>query len=696
MASVAGASHLEVAATAERHLYKDLTVSNFSSQQTWARKPFSGHVDEAAPAGHIQETQDGGLEVPNSSSGENPSVATWRSNCIALSHTHNLYFAAIEDKIHITVPRTLKQIVPGKPDLILRLPRSEAARCVGGYIDPSLPHCVNNMLVGNLGTQEILLVCCDDGDVLAYYTHYFDWAITSKDFFRPLLHENVGKSAWGLAIHEKSRLIAISSNLKEVTLFAFRTNTSEPWEPGYQDSYPCVSVEAFDAKRSFQNCRVIFSLDEDNIPSICFVTNVNTGEAESIMAIDIRGTIWVLELTPGPEPPRKIPSTHKPRGNILQPSHMGWGVLPLPLSMCLHTPTPHEAMGISDGIKHYISVRSTRDINEAIFDISRTVRHVRNACVSHPVVLGTQPRRQSKAKAEVSVLIPDNSDSSPRVRLKTKWPVCRRRTPNDAFNIDTGEMIGEGRVMAQLEAYRLARRRNLQRPRGLNGVFGSTESVDSELSKDMIIFQSMVNDLTRSLMGSITTTFILLSLLDDYVNKAPISGAKLPYKIAPEDIFPCAILRIYQSDIELIPLTAGVPRTICRSVVRQTLSQDLSPFLGPFDRLIFSALIPELSLVVVASQSGRVALLTVTRPDDRFSRVGPVVTFRIDAILPTKEHEDEGHRPTSPLLGMAVAPIQTGVPDPSRSRWRVLLHYYNATILSYELYRGGSDVLLVL
>ena len=40
----------------------------------------------------------------------------------------------------------------------------------------------------------------------------------TSDFVR-FLHENVGMSAWGLAIHEKSRMIAVSSNLKEVTVF---------------------------------------------------------------------------------------------------------------------------------------------------------------------------------------------------------------------------------------------------------------------------------------------------------------------------------------------------------------------------------------------------------------------------------------------------------------------------------------------
>ena len=36
-----------------------------------------------------------------------------------------------------------------------------------------------------------------------------------------MFHANVGISAWGLAINGLSRLVAVSSNLSEVTVFMF-------------------------------------------------------------------------------------------------------------------------------------------------------------------------------------------------------------------------------------------------------------------------------------------------------------------------------------------------------------------------------------------------------------------------------------------------------------------------------------------
>lgn len=83
--------------------------------------------------------------------------------------------------MHVTIPQGLKQILPGKPDLILDLPVSDRSIIVGGYIDVTRPHCVNHMIIGNLGTHEILLMSCDDGDVLAYYTHVIGGFLDSRE-----------------------------------------------------------------------------------------------------------------------------------------------------------------------------------------------------------------------------------------------------------------------------------------------------------------------------------------------------------------------------------------------------------------------------------------------------------------------------------------------------------------------------------
>jgi len=40
---------------------------------------------------------------------------------------------------------------------------------------------VNNMIISDLGSHEILLMAFDDGDVIAYYTHAIIAAIESRN-----------------------------------------------------------------------------------------------------------------------------------------------------------------------------------------------------------------------------------------------------------------------------------------------------------------------------------------------------------------------------------------------------------------------------------------------------------------------------------------------------------------------------------
>jgi hypothetical protein len=59
------------------------------------------------------------------------------------------------------------------------------------------------------------LIACDDGDVLAYYTHLFPEEIRRQDpqvqapisSIVPFFHENVGSSTWGLTFRKFTDVI---------------------------------------------------------------------------------------------------------------------------------------------------------------------------------------------------------------------------------------------------------------------------------------------------------------------------------------------------------------------------------------------------------------------------------------------------------------------------------------------------------
>jgi hypothetical protein len=157
------------------------------------------------------------------------------------------------------------------------------------------------------------------------------------------------------------------------------------------------------------------------------------------------------------------------------------------------------------------------------------------------------------------------------------------------------------------------------------------------------------------------------------------------------------ILQSYRHSITLRPTQDETLPTQCDNILRQEFPHDVwfpRP-LTEYDRLNMLTTIPELSLVLVASQVGRVALITITRPVQRDSRLGHIVAMRVDLILPFKyEESTEKIRPSHGLLGMAVGPMQNermkmtvrGAGEGPR-RWRLMLHYYNHTILSYEISR---------
>lgn len=149
---------------------------------------------------------------------------------------------------------------------------------------------------------------------------------------------------------------------------------------------------------------------------------------------------------------------------------------------------------------------------------------------------------------------------------------------------------------------------------------------------------------------------------------------------------PLLLLRTYTHDIELIqPLTAHIPPT-------RLLAPDLSQQDHFIQRFNLICPIPELGIVLIGSQSGDVVIITLTQLTDPNGLQDPFFTFKQEGVLPLKEHLDVMEKKMMtrcPLLGMAVSPVQGSVGDETRKmvgrRWRVILHYYDHTVLSYEL-----------
>ncbi len=164
-----------------------------------------------------------------------------------------------------------------------------------------------------------------------------------------------------------------------------------------------------------------------------------------------------------------------------------------------------------------------------------------------------------------------------------------------------------------------------------------------------------------------------------------------------------AVLCTSDDSIRLLTAPDREPAVVCHRPLSQQLS-GAALRLSRNERLNMVQEVPELSMIVVACQTGRVALFRLTRDLDE-----PGVGLRLEHILPTASQEREGHRPARPLLGIAIGPIQgrekllgpdhIDMPMTTRSRqelwrrveptrrYRLMLTYLDHTVLAYEIGR---------
>ncbi|RFU28773.1 hypothetical protein B7463_g7561, partial [Scytalidium lignicola] len=732
-----------------------------------------------------------------------PTVANWRLNLIALSQRDNLFFVAYGDKVHVTVPLNVRQTLPSRPDLILRLPRSHQGLHTTGYIDPFHPHCVNQLMIGNLGDFEILLLCCDDGDVLAYYTRSIAAEIQDTEKARatlprqkimvsrvePFFHENVGISAWGLAIHQRCRLIAVSSNKKEVTVFAFALHESPMPElltirgGGKRDfsdkeTFPLFSIRKMRPHYGRnENYKRILRLHRmgHNIPSITFADNAH-GIAQSVLAMDILGALWQLNIWDLDDIDYE-PYRSQGEGRADRP--MGWGVLVLPVSLFKQTKTPAEALGIPLSEDPY-GCGSLTDLNIP-FDISKSVHDVKQSSQWHPMFgptirlpdVSEAERREASATTALILQGDDSSDEentdsrhldnayensaktisdlaimeldtdSAAIEEELQFTIGELATsrqivsddPESSIDISTDSNTSNLPSSSQAVIRSPSRSRIVGHASGQNAVSANapresmdtgvmnrdspSNFIDPDSQEDILLFKLIVNwplnlSISKYDRGLMVTEYHRAR----YAGKDPFVSSQVAKKRWGEHHMPdgSAIMRIFQNHIDLQPPTKHMHHTVCKKLLKQRIPEDVLFQLQHIDRLSIHAVIAELNLVVIASQVGRAALLTLTRPEDSWSTNGPVTLFRVEMFLPLRKQEDEGLRPIVPLLGMTVGPMQSrdmihkgesnGVPGTrrvasgsgldARKRWRLILHYYDHTVLTYEISRNEGNVLMVL
>jgi hypothetical protein len=230
-------------------------------------------------------------------------MKSWRCNLTALSQRHNLYFVACNDAILVYQPEFPDQSTSSGPKLVLAPPVSSPD--LRHYIDDDDPHSITHILVDYLGNDEVLLATCDDGDVVGYRVDKIQEAVDDLDNYqdqtgreacgvKEFFHRNVGKSAWGLAIHREARMIAISANTHEVTVLAYAlANDEESCESDFADSRHDLDDD-FPLPRKRDHVLTLRS--SHNIPSVSFNNTPEDPTGRWLFSACISGEVVLWDL----------------------------------------------------------------------------------------------------------------------------------------------------------------------------------------------------------------------------------------------------------------------------------------------------------------------------------------------------------------------------------------------------------------
>ncbi|POR31218.1 Uncharacterized protein TPAR_08560 [Tolypocladium paradoxum] len=726
-----------------------------------------------------------------------PTMQRYRNNLTALSQLYNLYFVAYQGQIFVYVPRSVpRQTIPRHPDLRLVPEPSEVSQYIGGYQDPVTPHTINHMIVGSLGRQEIVVACYDDGDVVAYYTSEVADGISGRpnpsstippvqkrashgtrdSSPRPFFHENVGKSAWGLAVHKTSRLIAVSSNRCEVTVFAFALATGKE-EKQEADTCPgcsgtgCVDIEQHVRQRA-RNWRIVVTLGllADNMPNICFVDD-NDGSACLICAVDIKGAVWLADIwTPAQGAMRIEPSNSMQlRNSEAWPTpSRGWGILALPDTNFLKVKCVEELLGLS--IRHLgLASKNTLDVGRCIYGIPNNpgLQETNDGLPDYAVDLADdlhddelEPGAVPNVDFQILLGTGEGSGDSDGSGGEEDDGEGADDDEDDTGDGDGSDMelddgdedsddgsevaavaessIGSGETTQPIPNHVLVQ---AQPPTTVLSGNGSLALMDAVLALEQAnneappwVLQAMKQALSAGSSGATATrpeeggrprgpSSARLDMayfphkghvclvpretgkLVSFLRRRAEHDEKLVGHLSRMERFAQRyhVLRLHEKEVELRSLEPEDKRelgVLCPQVMN--MGRELSPatklLFRATSRLSMVVHLPEMSLVVVGSPIGRVLLVTPTQLERTEPRGHGILHhgFRVDWVLPRRSDERLYRRTPRPLHGMAVAPVQEkgvsgGRDDASRMsaprRYRLMLHYRNHDILTFEITR---------
>jgi len=624
----------------------------------------------------------------------------------ALSQEHNLYFVAHGSDIYVYEPEFPEQTLHAP---VLIVPSQPSEPDLRGYLDRDEPHAINYLIVQKLGKDEVIANVRDDGDVEVFLIRHIVHAITTlvdrhdidenpvADNVKPLFLRNVGISAWGLAIHTEARIIAVSSNRHEVTIFRF----------GLVDEFDEVETPRKQAKSAVDGRSSIWDEErrednvdsrperktdvtrqvlngEANIPHIAFCNTGDDPDGRWLLTTDISGVCRAIDLHNFTlvQAFRFGPSFIAQNGGPYDRMNAGWGVMFLDTRSFLFQDSISDALGMDDGEMLPDAKSDTR-----IWDLSKTLRY-----------------------------LPDNSKAFKAVKLKAPHNTGLPLATGASSNTNSPQLAGS--LDSLHEQSTADHSSDDEEDVDDSGVLlepdtlSSSEAPAPDAARDDEIEHNVElwSDLDDS-DGENTEDFISQSA---YYGGGRICG-NTPHFVRQSNLcedLPCPVLHtsirnvylLQPSKQRLSPDQPFMPPMVGLAAPLKQSIQIEYRALNMFDRLSMHAYIPSLGVVILASQKGRAIVFSLARvpqsmkyPEGIDPSLGQktIYTLRAECILPFESQEKAGQRPFSPLHGIAVGPIQgtANAKNGGRTRWRLIMMYQDHSILSYELRRAkGAEL----
>ncbi|RPA85263.1 hypothetical protein BJ508DRAFT_412050 [Ascobolus immersus RN42] len=290
------------------------------------------------------------------------------NNLFQASKKYNLVFLVRVHKINVFEPSFPSQTLPAEPLTVLDpLPDNSSLPLRVG---------INNIHVGELGTEEVLVSVHENGKVFVWYT---------RDLSKPVFSASVHRSAWGIATHKESRRVAISANSFQITVFELGLRKHElefrrdQFGESELDVKPDGYVKPSEAKWDFSEegqlswempeesedkeellrrddaWKVVFQKQvitlkghQHNIPSISFLPDPS---GRWIASAGIDGTFKIWDIDAETEV-----------ANHLVNGTWSWTVLGLSPHDFYETNTMEEALGVRDVSQQYHRASSGRPV----------------------------------------------------------------------------------------------------------------------------------------------------------------------------------------------------------------------------------------------------------------------------------------------------------------------------------------------